>query len=141
MAAKKTASKTANKTTPTKTSVTAFVAAIPDATRRTDAQALVKLLGAATGEKPAMWGSSIVGFGTRHYEYESGREGDTPRIGFSPRKGALVLYGATGFAGAEAVLARLGKHTRGKGCLYLKRLADVDVKVLGELVKRAARAS
>ncbi len=85
-----------NKTKPTKVSVAAFVNAITDPARRADAKALVKLLQRATGEKPQMWGSSIVGFGSYHYKYESGREGDTPIVGFSPRKAASVLYGVAG---------------------------------------------
>src|SRR5471032_731525 len=93
-----------NKTKPTKLSVPAFIAAVTDPTRRADAKALVKLMQSATGEKPKMWGPSIVGFGSYHYKYESGRDGDMPVVGFSPRKTALVLYGATGCAEAEALL-------------------------------------
>jgi len=87
-----------------------------------------------------MWGPSIVGFGSRHYKYESGREGDTPLAGFSPRKAATVLYGLKGFDGSEALFARLGKHTAGKGCVYIKKLADVDRKVLEALVAGAVAA-
>lgn len=87
-----------------------------------------------------MWGPSIVGFGSYHYVYESGREGDAPMVGFSPRKAAHVLYGATGFSGAEALLAKLGKHTTGKGCLYIKKLADVNVVALEALIERAVAA-
>jgi len=119
-----------NKTKPTNLSVGVFIDALTDETRRADARALVKLMRRATGEKPKMWGPSIVGFGSHHYAYESGREGDVPLAGFSPRKAATVLYGVTGFGGAEALLARLGKHTTGKGCLYIKKLADVDREVL-----------
>ena len=86
-----------------------------------------------------MWGSSIVGFGTYHYRYASGQEGDWPAVGLSPRKAALTLYLGTGFAGAEDLLARLGPHTVGKSCLYLKRLSDVDEPVLRELVSTAFR--
>jgi hypothetical protein len=106
-----------------------------------DAKTLAKLMQRVTGKKPAMWGSSIVGFDTYHYSYESGREGDMPVVGFSPRKAASVLYGAIGFDGAEALLAKLGKHTTGKGCLYIKKLADVDVKVLETLVEKAVAAT
>jgi hypothetical protein len=94
-----------------------------------------------TGNKPAMWGPSIVGFDEYHYTYESGREGDMPVVGFSPRKAAIVLYGAIGFAGAEALLARLGKHTTGKGCLYIKKLADVDQQILETLLDKAVAAT
>jgi hypothetical protein len=130
-----------NKTKPTKTSVTAFIDALPDQAKRADAKALVKLLQSATGEKPKMWGPSIIGFGTAHYAYDSGREGDSPLIGFSPRKAANVLYGAKSCKGADALLAKLGKHTLGKGCLYIKKLADVDSKVLEELVKKSVAAT
>ena len=91
----------------------------------------------ATGEKPKMWGTSIIGFGSYHYAYESGREGDMPLAGFSPRKAATVLYGVTGFDDAAALLTKLGKHSTGKGCLYIKKLADVDTKVLEKLVVKA----
>jgi Domain of unknown function (DU1801) len=120
-----------NKTKPTKLSVSAFIDAITDQSRRADAKALVKLLQKAAGEKPKMWGPSIIGFGSHHYTYDSGREGDMPVVAFSPRKAATVLYG---LSDAEALLPKLGKHTRGKGCLYIKKLADVDQKVLEGMV-------
>jgi hypothetical protein len=126
-----------NKTKATGQSVTAFIDAISDETQRSDAKTLVKLMQEATGEKPKMWGSAIIGFGSHHYVYESGREGDTPLAGFSPRKAATVLYGLTGTEAAQAMLAKLGKHTTGKGCLYVKRLADVDQKVLKTMVQKA----
>lgn len=126
-----------NKTKPTKLSVTDFIAALPDAEKRADAKALVKLMQNAAGEKPKMWGPSIVGFGSCHYVYESGREGDMPLIAFSPRKPALVLYNLIGFDGAPAALEKLGKHTTGKGCLYIKKLADVDQKVLQSMVAKS----
>jgi hypothetical protein len=130
-----------NKTKPTSASVQAFLDACPRATQRADAQVLVRLMQKATGSKAAMWGGSIVGFGSYHYRYESGREGDTVLLGFSPRKGALVLYGAIGFAGAEALLSQLGRHTTGKGCLSIKKLADVDAKVLATLLEKAVAAA
>jgi hypothetical protein len=129
-----------NKTKPTKLSVAAFIDALPDETRRADAKALVKLMQSATGEKPKMWGPSIVGFGSYHYTYESGREGDTPLAGFSPRKAATVLYGVTGLSDSNELLAKLGKHTTGGGCLYIKKLADVDRKVLEALVLKSVAA-
>ena len=129
-----------NKTKPTSVSVTAFIDALPDETRRTDARALVKLMRGATGEKPKMWGPSIIGFGSYHYKYDTGREGDAPLAAFSPRKAATVLYGLTGFSGSEALLAKLGKHTAGGACLYIKRLADVDPAVLELLVVKAVAA-
>ena len=129
-----------NKTRPTAQSVAAFVDALEDETRRKDSKALIKLMGKASGEKPKLWGPSIVGFGSHHYVYDSGREGDTPVIAFSPRKAATVLYGATGFDGADRLLARLGPHTTGKGCLYIKQLARVDAAVLEELITTAVAA-
>jgi Domain of unknown function (DU1801) len=130
-----------NKTKPTNISVSAFIDSCADETRRKDAKALAKLMQKLTGNEPAMWGSSIVGFDSYHYIYESGREGDMLLVGFSPRKAANVLYGAIGFDGAEALLAKLGEHTTGKGCLYIKKLADVDMKVLETLVQRAVAAT
>jgi len=129
-----------NKTKPTELSVPAFIDALTDENRRADAKALVKLMQSATGQKPKMWGPSIVGFGTCHYTYESGREGDMPLAGFSPRKAATVLYGMMGAPDAEALRARLGKHTAGKGCLYIKKLADVDQKVLETLILKSVAA-
>ncbi|WP_109487531.1 DUF1801 domain-containing protein [Occallatibacter savannae] len=129
-----------NKTKPTALSVEAFLNACTDEQRRTDATALVELMQKVTGSKPAMWGPAIVGFGSYHYIYESGREGDMPILGFSPRKAANVLYGAIGFDGADALLAKLGKHTTGRGCLYIKRLADVDSNVLEKMLEKAFAA-
>src|SRR5580700_8863726 len=129
-----------NKTKPTQLSVSACIEAVTDPAKRADAKALVKLMQSATGEKPKMWGPSIIGFGSHHYTYESGREGDMPLAGFSPRKAATVLYGVTGFDASGALLAKLGKHSTGKGCLYIKKLADVDPKVLEKLVVKAVAA-
>jgi Domain of unknown function (DU1801) len=129
-----------NKTKPTSLSVSAFIDALTDSGRRADAKALLKLMQSAAGEKPKMWGPSIIGFGSYHYKYESGREGDMPLIAFSPRKGATVLYGMTGFDDAAALLAKLGKHKTGKGCLYIKNLADVDQHVLETLVVKSLTA-
>jgi len=124
-----------NKTKATKASVAGFIAALPDA-KRGDAKTLVKMMQAATAEKPKLWGPSIVGFGSRHYVYDSGREGDMPVVAFSPRKPALVLYiGAVG----DPLLDKLGKYTTGKGCLYIKQLADVDLKVLDKLIVKAVK--
>jgi len=123
-----------NKTKPTKISVAEFIDAITDQGRRADAKALVKLMQKASGEKPTMWGPSIIGFGSHHYVYDSGREGDMPLIAFSPRKSATVLYG---LSDAEALLPKLGKHTRGKSCVYIKKLADVDQKVLETMAAKA----
>jgi hypothetical protein len=127
-----------NKTKPTKVSVASYIAALPDEAKRADAKALVKMMQGATGEKPAMWGPSIIGFGSVHYVNESGREGDMPLVGFSPRKPALVLYGVA--RTSEAMLGKLGKHSTGKGCLYIKKLADVDLKVLEKMIAFAVKA-
>jgi Domain of unknown function (DU1801) len=129
-----------NKTKPTQLSVAAFIDAVTDRTRRADAKALVKLMQSAAGEKPKMWGPSIIGFGSYHYRYDSGREGDMPLIGFSPRKAATVLYLA-GLTDSKALLAKLGKHTTGKGCLYIRKLADVDQHVLEVLVVKSVAAT
>lgn len=126
-----------NKTKPTKISVAAFILALTDPTRRADAKALVKLMQGVAGEKPKMWGPSIIGFGSYHYRYDSGREGDMPLIGFSPRKAATVLYNMIGFSDSAALLAKLGKHSTGKGCLYIRKLADVDQKVLQALAVKS----
>ena len=129
-----------NKTKPTGASVTSYLAAIEDPERRKDCQALVKLISKATKQKPKMWGSSIVGFGAYHYRYASGHEGDSALAGFSPRRQHLVIYLVGEFGDRhQAVLARLGPHKTGKGCLYIKRLDDVDLDALRELIDRSVR--
>lgn len=130
----------ANKTQPTKLSVNAFIDAIPDPTKRADAKSLAKLMQSATGEKPKMWGPSIIGFGACHYIYDSGREGDMPLVGFSPRKAATVLYNVSA-NNDEALFAKLGKHTTGKGCLYIKKLSDVDQIVLQTMIVNSVSAT
>ena len=130
-----------NKTKPTEVSVAAFVNTLTDQTRRADAKALVKLMQSAAGEKPKMWGPSIIGFGSYHYRYDSGREGDMPLVGFSPRKAATVLYGVMVSSDSKALLVQLGKHTTGKGCLYIKKLADVDLRVLEAIVVKSLAAT
>jgi Domain of unknown function (DU1801) len=130
-----------NKTKATKQSVSAFLDSVADETRRKDGKALAKLMAEITGEKPTMWGPSIVGFGACHYKYESGREGDMPIVAFSPRKANLVLYLMLGFGDYGALLAKLGKHKAGKGCLYINKLADVKLDVLRELVAASAAAT
>jgi hypothetical protein len=129
-----------NKSKPTKASVAAFIDAVTDRARRADAKALVRLMQSAAGEKPRMWGPSIIGFGSCHYRYESGREGDMPLIGFSPRKAATVLYNVTRSSDSQALLAKLGKHTTGKGCLYIKKLVDVDQGVLEAMIVKSLAA-
>ena len=130
-----------NKTKPTQFGVSDFIAAIAEPARRADAETLLKLMQGVMREEPKMWGPSIIGFGSYHYKYESGREGDMPIVGFSPRKPATVLYGLRASTEAEALLERLGKHTTGKGCVYIKKLADVDQKVLAEMIRKSAVAT
>lgn len=126
-----------NKTKATEASVAAHLAAIADEARRQDCEILAQLMARATKEPPRMWGASIVGFGSYHYRYASGHEGDSPLVGFSPRKQNTTLYLAYGLEQQEDLLQRLGKHKIGKGCLYIKRLADVDQAVLRELIARS----
>lgn len=128
-----------NKTVPTDKDVGAFIAAIPDENRRSQAQFLVDVMTATTGQPPVMWGSAIVGFGARRLTYESGREVEMPRIGFSPRKAQNVLYVGGGFDGYRDLLSRLGRHSLGKACLYLKNPAEADQDALRELVDRSYR--
>ncbi|NIJ65296.1 hypothetical protein FHR20_002258 [Sphingomonas leidyi] len=123
------------KTRATEIQVADFIAAVPDATRRADAGAVCTMMARLTGEPPKMWGPSIIGFGRYAYRYDSGRTGEMCRIGFSPRKAELVLYVLDGNADQGEVLGRLGRHRTGKGCLYIKRLADVDADVLEEIVR------
>ncbi|WP_309646706.1 DUF1801 domain-containing protein [Phenylobacterium sp.] len=123
-----------NKTQPTKVDVEAFLAAVEPPARQADGRMLCEIMGRISGDAPRLWGPTIVGFGTYHYRYESGREGDSLRVGFSPRKPALVLYIAGGFPRYEGLLAQLGPHTTGKACLYIKRLSDIDLNVLEELI-------
>jgi Domain of unknown function (DU1801) len=130
-----------NKTKPTAESAESFLAKVPDAAKRADAQAIVEMMERATGETATMWGPSIVGFGQYHYTYDSGRQGDMPIVGFSPRKAATVFYLNSGAPGREELLARLGKHTTGKGCLYIKKLADVDREVLERLIVESVAAT
>lgn len=122
------------KTTPNKLSVSAFLNAVEDADKRKDSKRLAKFLQEVTGEKPIMWGPSIVGFGKYHYTYASGREGDWPLTGFSPRKQNLTVYIMQGFEKHTSLMKKLGKYKTGKGCLYFKKLEDIDQDVLKELV-------
>lgn len=116
-------------------SVTDFLDTVAHPVRRRDAYTVLALMGRVTGEPARMWGTSIVGFGTYHYVYASGREGDWMALGFSPRKAATTVYLMDGFDGREELLARLGPHTLGSSCLYLKDLTTVDLEVLEELAR------
>ncbi len=123
------------KTKPTEVSVESFLETIPDENTRDDCFALVKMMKKITGSNPKMWGASIIGFGTYHYKYDSGHEGFSCLTGFSPRKQNISLYVMPGFSTHPELLQKLGKHKAGKGCLYIKRLADVNSDVLEKLIK------
>lgn len=127
------------KTKPSDASVAAYLGGIADEARRSDCEELVNLMQRATGCAAQMWGASIVGFDSYHYRYDSGHEGDSCLIGFSSRKGDISLYLIAGYEAAEtkALLARLGRHKIGKACLYIKRLSDVQLPVLEQLVARS----
>jgi len=122
------------KTHATDANVERFLGTIADDARRQDCRRVLDIMKSATGAEPRMWGASIVGFGSYHYRYESGREGDWFLTGFSPRKRDLTLYIMAGFDRYESLMSRLGKYKTGKSCLYVKRLADIDEAVLRELV-------
>lgn len=125
----------ANKTTPSGASVRAYLDAIVDDGLRRDAKRLAKLLREVSGERPVLWGASIVGYGSYHYEYESGRSGDWARIGFAARKNGLVLYLLDGFEGRDALLKGVGKVDTGKSCLYLPPMDETDEAALRKLVE------
>ena len=126
-----------NKTRKTGASVEGFLASVENKRRREDGFALLEMMKEITGLEPEMWGPSIIGFGDYHYRYESGREGDIFLTGFSPRKQSLSLYVMDGFDGRDELLDKLGKHRRSVSCLYINKLADVDLDVLRELVRRS----
>ena len=125
------------KTKKQNTGVKEFLANIPDDQVRKDCQTLTDLMSNITGDPGDMWGTSIVGFGTYHYRYATGREADWLRVGFSPRKANLTIYFMSGFEDKKDLLSKLGPHSLGKGCLYVKRLRDINLKVLEALIKRS----
>ena len=125
------------KTKPTEVSAEGHIAAIANEEQRNDAQTLVALMRRVTKQEPRMWGPSIVGFGSYHYKYASGHEGDSALAAFAVRGSELVVYIADGFEGRDDLLAKLGKHKTGKVCVYIRRLANVDLKVLETLVTRS----
>lgn len=127
------------KTKPTNQSVKEFLNKVSDEERRADCFAVAKIMEEITGEKPKMWGPSIIGFGSYHYKYASGREGDWPIAGFSPRKKDLTVYLMVGFEKNGELMEKLGKHTTGKSCLYLKRLSDIHVPTLKKLIKTSVK--
>ena len=118
-------------------SVEAFLNGVVDEKKRQDSYTVLELMKQVTGTEPEMWGSSIVGFGSYHYKYESGREGDWFLTGFSPRKQSLTLYIMSGFSEYEALLNKLGKYKTGKACLYVKKIEDIDLPTLRELVRQS----
>lgn len=126
-----------NKTTETGKSVTGFIHAIENEVKRSDSFKLIDIYKSITGFEPKMWGPSIIGFGTYHYKYASGHEGDAPLGGFSPRKDSLVIYFSTEFEKREELLLQLGKHKSSKACVYAKKLADLDIEVLKTMIKNS----
>lgn len=123
-----------NKTVPTNQDVEDFLESLDNDRRKQDSYTLLQMMANASGEPAAMWGKTIVGFGQYHYRYDSGREGDFMRVGFSPRKANLSVYIIPGFSQYQALLEKLGKHKLGKSCLYINKLADVNLDVLQELI-------
>jgi hypothetical protein len=129
-----------NKTVPTKVSPAKFLGSVENERRRKDGQEILKLMRSVTGEKPVMWGPSIIGFGRQAYRTEGGHEGEIMIVGFSPRKANLVLYIGSALNDAK-LMNKLGKHRRGKGCLYINKLDDIDRDVLRQLVEKSASAT
>ncbi|KAF2333631.1 DUF1801 domain-containing protein [Flavobacterium ginsenosidimutans] len=123
-----------NKTTETQNSVTDFINAVENEVKRNDAFELLKIIQETSGFEPKMWGPSIIGFGSYHYKYDSGHEGDAPLAGFSPRKAALTVYFYLPEEKREELLSKLGKHTSSKACIYIKKLADVDIEILKKII-------
>jgi hypothetical protein len=128
------------KTKPTKVSVKAFLKTVTDEQKREDAAKVIELMRAATKEEPVMWGTGIIGFGTYRYKYATGREGDWPIVGLSPRKANLTVYIMPGFSEYEDLLAKLGPHTTGSSCLYIKRLSDIHLPTLKTMIARSVAA-
>ena len=129
-----------NKTKPSEESVDAYLGSISNPDRRQDAQALASLMEQVTGEQPELWGGSMIGFGRYRYRYESGREGEWLATGFAPRAKELVVYLLADVPDRDQLLARLGKHRIGKSCLYIKRLSEIDMNVLGSLIRGSLKA-
>ena len=123
------------KTKPTDASISKFIDTVNDETKRMDSYKIIEIMKDITKEEPKMWGASIIGFGTYHYKYESGRESDICLVGFSPRKNALTLYTLAGSPEQDELLKKLGKHKTGKGCLYVNKLEDIDINVLKKLIR------
>jgi len=130
-----------NKTKETEASVKKFIEAVPDEQKRADSFAILEMMQRATRLEAKMWGTAIVGFGSVHYKYDSGREGDICLMGFSPRKQSISLYLPGGHTAYARELKQLGKHETGKGCLYISKLADVDTAVLKKIFEKGAKSS
>ncbi|MCI9844523.1 DUF1801 domain-containing protein [Flavobacterium pectinovorum] len=128
-----------NKTTQTEYSVADFINTVEDEQKRNDAFDLIQLMQNQTGFEPKMWGPSIIGFGNYHYKYESGHEGDAPLVGFSPRKDAISLYLSSSFENKEELLVKFGKHKAGKGCIYIKKLADINNEILKQMISESVK--
>jgi hypothetical protein len=131
--------KSTNKTTETADSVTDFLNSVADETKRADSFQLVKIMKEQTGFEAKMWGPSIVGFGSYHYKYASGREGDAPLVGFSPRAKEISLYLAQDFIQKQELLQHFGKHRTGAGCVYIKKLQDINIEVLGKMIASSVK--
>ena len=127
------------KTIQTNASVKDFLNTVPDEVKKKDCFSIADIFKKESGFEPKMWGPAIVGFGSCHYKYATGHEGDAPVIGFSPRKAAIVLYLSTGFEGRDELLSKFGKHKTSKACLYIKSLDQIDEKVLREMVRRSVK--
>lgn len=123
-----------NKTTETTYSVTHFINTVEDEVKRNDAFELLKIMHEVTGFEPKMWGTAIIGFGSYHYKYASGHEGDAPLAGFSPRKDAISLYLYSSFENKDELLSKFGKHKTGKSCIYIKKMADIDLEILKQMI-------
>jgi hypothetical protein len=128
-----------NKTTETENSVTDFINAVEETTKRNDSFELVKIMQEESGFEPKMWGPGIIGFGSYHYKYASGHEGDAPLVAFSPRKTAISLYCYAATENKEELLSILGKHKASKGCIYIKKLADIDTEILKKMISASIK--
>jgi len=131
--------KAKQKTTETTASVSEFVKAIPDEQRKKDAQAIIKIMKEQSGFEPKMWGPAIIGFGSYHYKYDSGHEGDAPLVGFSPRKAEFAIYLTSQFDNREELLKQFGKHKSAKACIYFKKIEDINVDVFKKMISNSLK--
>ncbi len=130
-----------NKTRPTRKSVAAFINAVDNETRRRDAKTALEIFGKVTGEKPVMWGGSLIGFGRYRYKYESGREGESMAVGFSPRRAHMVMYVMASIDDDDPLRDQLGKHRTGRSCLYVNKFEDIDLKILEKIIAKSFAAT